>query len=215
MHNGFDTDPIADEQLVAEALLGEADATETLIRKIAPVLQTAASSFPPQHRQDLEQDAWEKLLRHNWKVLRRWKSLPEPMPLWRYVYAASRNAMLDRLEHMTRDPVASATPDLDIDKALDTTDEDNAAMDALGRCVRRARDRLSETYRLIISLRHDEGLMHRQIAERLGRTMGYVAGTLHRAEHYLQVEMLEECSELLGAFRVSMRVESAERGRHG
>jgi RNA polymerase sigma factor (sigma-70 family) len=215
MPNGFDADPVSDEQLVAAVLLGEAEARMTLIRKVAPVLEVAAKQFPPQHRQDLEQDAWEKVLRNNWQVLRRWKSLPEPVPLLRYVYMASRNAMIDQIEQMGRDPTTSAIPDDGIPEAQDTRDEEYAAVEALGRCVRRARKRLSETYQQVISLRHDERLMHREIAERLGRSLGYVAGTLHRAEHYLQVEILEECAELLGAFRVSMRVESAERGRHG
>ena len=62
-------------------------------------------------------------------------------------------------------------------------------------CLEHALEKLSATSRRIIELRYTEELSHRQIAARLNKTMGYVAGTLARAEQYFRDEIEAECSE--------------------
>jgi RNA polymerase sigma factor (sigma-70 family) len=92
-----------------------------------------------------------------------------------------------------------------MEEAPDLPDHDDPeralATKQLVECLARAKERLSHTHRQIIQLRHDLGLKHREIAERLGRTIGYVSGTLARAERHLREELLETCRDHLGSYR--------------
>ena len=67
----------------------------------------------------------------------------------------------------------------------------------LARCIERARENLSAMHRRLIELRHDCDMKHQEIAEVLGRSIGYVSGTLARAERYLGEEIKEACGDHL------------------
>ena len=78
-----------------------------------------------------------------------------------------------------------------------------AAADAqrLAECLESAKTRLSAMHRELIHLRHELALSYKQIATKLGRTIGYVSGTLARAERYLREEVIDACADHLGSFR--------------
>jgi DNA-directed RNA polymerase specialized sigma24 family protein len=56
-------------------------------------------------------------------------------------------------------------------------------------------------HRELIHLRHELALSYKEIAGKLGRTVGYVSGTLARAERYLREEIIDACADHLGSFR--------------
>jgi RNA polymerase sigma factor (sigma-70 family) len=114
-----------------------------------------------------------------------------------YVAVVARNLAKDRLASLPR-------PTAPIEEAPDLADPDDPERTLetrqLAECLDRAKGRLSETYRKMIHLRHDLGLTHREIANSLDKTMGYVAGTLARAERYLREELWETCRDHLARF---------------
>jgi DNA-directed RNA polymerase specialized sigma24 family protein len=69
-------------------------------------------------------------------------------------------------------------------------------------CIQGAIGRLSQIHGDIFRLRHFCGLRHQQIADQLGRSIGYVGGTLARAERNLVEEIREACADHLGDFGI-------------
>jgi RNA polymerase sigma factor (sigma-70 family) len=114
-----------------------------------------------------------------------------------YVAIVAGNLTKDRLRCLPR----PAAPIEEVPEIADPDDpEQTLETRQLAECLDRARERLSDTYRRIIHLRHDLGLSHREIADNLDKTMGYVAGTLARAERYLREELWETCRDHLEKF---------------
>lgn len=196
MPDPFEHEPDEYQCLMAQVLLGDNGAARTLVSRLAPLIRRVVSRrAPPSVKEDLIQEVWAHLWARNCLVLQRWD---RQGPFVHYVAVVAQNLVRDRLASLPR-PTApmQGAPDLadpdDPERMLQTRQ--------LAECIERAKERLSQTHRQLIHLRHEVGLKHREIADRLGRTVGYVGGSLARAERYLRDELLETCRDHLGWVR--------------
>jgi RNA polymerase sigma factor (sigma-70 family) len=195
MREPFDTDPAGDEKLVAEVLLGNDGAARALVDRLSPIIRAVSRRAPGEQREDLIQEVWVHIWSQNWRVLQKWD---RSGPLVNYVAVVASNFIKDRLSRRT----VSTTPVEEFPDIPDPRDpEEEADAEALTRCVEQAKSRLSQMHRELIHLRHELDLSYKDIAEKLGRTMGYVSGTLARAERYLREEIADACADRLGSFR--------------
>jgi RNA polymerase sigma factor (sigma-70 family) len=135
-------------------------------------------------------------------------------PFINYIAVVASNLIRDRLARMAPIPVHRGQSgraddeeeESEIERLPDpnSPDEDELVrrldVQRLAECVKSAINRLSETYRHIIQLRYGRDLTHEQIAQKLGKTTGYVGPTLRRAEKYLREEVRETCGDHLGDF---------------
>ena len=201
MPDRFEIDVDQDVQLIAKVLLGDDGAARTLVDRLSPIIERVAHGRAPRTDRavvvdDLVQHVWAHIWSRNAWVLQQWD---RTRPLQHYIAVVARNRIMDLLR-------AQGIPDEKLDDVPDAklTDPDNPVrnveVNQLAECVQSAKSRISQTYQELIRLRHDEGLKQREIAERLGRTIGYVGKTLARAEKYLREEILAVCGDHLGDF---------------
>lgn len=180
-----------DVALLARVLEGDDAAARELVRYLGPVVRRAATRRASGSvRDDLVQDVWRHLWQANCRVLQRWN---RERPLLSYVAAVARNHIVDQLRRL---PVAADEIDPDIPDPAEDAETTLLAAQLAG-CIERARQNLSATHRRLIELRHDCDMKLQEIAEVLGRTIGYVSGTLARAERYLRDEVKEACGDHL------------------
>lgn len=196
MPDRFDTDPEYCERLLAKVLLGDKDAAHGFVDLLAPIIRSVADRFDRGLTKDLIQDVWTHLWSNNCRVLQQWN---REAPLVHYVAVVALNVMRDRVRRRT-----IVTVPMD-DNCPDPPDANDPArpleVKQLAECLESAKGRLSQTHRELIHLRHELGWKHREIAAKLGKTVGYVGTTLTRAERYLREEIMEACAEYLGGFR--------------
>jgi RNA polymerase sigma factor (sigma-70 family) len=196
MANSFDMSPAATERLLAKVLLGDSGASRTLVDLLGPIIRRVAGGFdlPIEVREDLIQEVWSHLWTDNCRVLQKWGRRD---PLLNYVAVVASNLMRDRLAKRS-----IVTEPMEV--CGDAADPDNPArtveVKQLEECLEKAKDRLSITHRDMIRMRHEFGFKHREIANKLQKSMGYVSGTLARAERYLSEEIMETCADHLGDF---------------
>jgi RNA polymerase sigma-70 factor (ECF subfamily) len=201
MPSRFDTN--IDNRLVADVVLGDERAIRALYDRLAPVVRYAANLAPLDVREDCIQEVWEHFVSGNWRVLQRWNGSGA---LASYVMAVARNLVRDRLRSIGRAPVSidglpeGAPPIVDPNNPEGTIIEAERAA-----CVQRARTLLSQRHQEVIRLRHEVGLKHREIAERLNTTIGSVGATLARAERALADRILELCADHIGRLRDILR----------
>jgi RNA polymerase sigma-70 factor (ECF subfamily) len=203
MPSRFDTDPSIDRVLIADVLLGDERARRALYERLAPVLRYAANPAPVDVREDCIQEVWEHLVSGNWRVLQSWNGSGA---LASYVMAVARNLVVDRLRRMGRAPLPIDELPEGAPQIVDANNPEGTIIDAeRAACVQRARTLLSQTHQEVIRLRHEMGLKHREIAERLNTTIGSVGGTLARAERALGDKILELCADHIGGLRNILR----------
>jgi RNA polymerase sigma factor (sigma-70 family) len=196
MPDPFDTSPAACERLLAKVLLGDNGAARMLVSMLAPIIRRVAGRVaPPNRRENLIQEVWTHLWSDNCRVLQKWDRRG---PLVHYIAVVASNLMKDRLARR----VIVTEP---IDDYPDPPDPDDPARTVevrqLAECLERAKTRLSQMHRDLIYMRHELAMKHQDIANKLGRTIGYVGTTLGRAERYLREEIMETCADHLGSFR--------------
>jgi RNA polymerase sigma-70 factor (ECF subfamily) len=207
MSSQFDTNPAVDQELIADVLLGDRQAHDKLADRIGPVIRAAAYRAPRDLREDLINEVWVHFSNINWRVLQKWDARG---PLAHYVMVVARNFITDRLRHTGRpelpiDDVPEETPELVDDEHPERQIAERERITGTVRCVQSAKARLSETHRTIIELRHDLDLTYQEIADRLNRTIGYVSGTLARAERALADKILELCGDHIGRLQRILR----------
>jgi RNA polymerase sigma-70 factor (ECF subfamily) len=162
------------------------------------MVMAVASRYLPGEVEDAFQEVMIRLAGRSWLALRRWE---QRAPLAGYVARITRNWCTDRLRHSTGNPVRTDGEPLDPpDQDINRNPEALYFAREIRECIEKAINALSETHRRLINLRHVENLKHPEIAQRLGKTLGYVGPTLARAEQYLRDELREICPEHLGAF---------------
>lgn len=196
MPNQFDTNPSVDEQLLADVLLGDDRAARSLVSRLGPIIRWAAGRIASSDvREDLIQDVWKHLWSNNCRVLQCWDRSD---PLAHYVAVVALNLMRDRLAQRK-------IPTVPLGDCPEPTDPDNPALTLevrqLRECLENAKGRLSESHRDLIHMRHELGLKHKEIASKLGKTIGYVGTSLARAERHLREKLLQTCADHLGNFR--------------
>lgn len=190
----FETEPQNDRALIANALLGDRIAARKLVDRLDPIIRGGIRKYVSADRtDDFVQEVWAHLCARNYHVLQTWTG---EGPLINFVWIVTVNRVRDLLTKGEVPTDDIEPPDLPGDDDPERTVE----IKQLRECVQRAKGRLSHMHQNIIHLRYDLGMMHREIAERLGRTLGYVGGTLARAERYLRDEIREACGDHLGRF---------------
>jgi RNA polymerase sigma-70 factor (ECF subfamily) len=196
MPDPFEHDPAVYECVLAQVLMGDDDAARTLVDRLAPLIRRVVTRLAPHNRrEDLIQEVWAHLWSRNCQVFQRWNRRG---PFVHYVAVVASNLVRDRLATVSQ-------PTLPIEEAPEVPADDDPERELetrqLAECLERAKERLSQTHRHLIDLRHDLDLKHREIAERIGKSLGYVAATLARAERRLREEVWERCRDHLGSFR--------------
>jgi RNA polymerase sigma factor (sigma-70 family) len=187
---------------LANVLLGDRLAERELWSHLDPTIRRAVNKLVPLASLDLKEDLIQGVRAHlsvrNFRVLQRWNAQG---PLLGFVWVVARNRVLDQLEALP--PPAESMEEFADPAGPDDPEQNVVRMQlAEGRaeCIKRARERLSRGDQEIIHLRHDLNLKHREIAARLGRTLGYVGPTLARAERRLRNKLRETCRDHLGIF---------------
>jgi RNA polymerase sigma factor (sigma-70 family) len=195
MPDPFDTSPAADEKLVAEVILGNEGAARTLFNRLSPIIRRVSQRAPRELREDLIQEVFTHIWSRNCRMLQQWD---RSGPLIHYVAVVAANVIRDRLSKR----MVPTEPMVDCPDIADPNDPAlDAEAESLARCVESAKNRLSEMHHELIHLRHEVALSYKEIAQKLGRTVGYVSGTLARAERYLREEIVDACADHLGKFR--------------
>jgi RNA polymerase sigma factor (sigma-70 family) len=212
MPSRFDVDPVVDQRLVADVLLGDGRASRRLADRTGPVIRAAASRVPRDIREDVIQDVWVHLSDKNWRVLQKWDGRG---PLAHYIFVVARHHTMDRLRRAGRRELAiDDLPELPAEPVEAGNPEgqmlERERMAERAKCVNRAKTCLSDSHREMISLRHDSGLKLREMAERLNKTIGYVSGTLARAERALADKILELCGDHIGGLAQILRRRAVE-----
>jgi RNA polymerase sigma factor (sigma-70 family) len=195
MPDPFETNPAADEELVAEVLLGNDGTARTLVNHLSPIIRRVAQRAPPESRDDLIQEVWTHIWSRNCRVPQQ----DRRGPLVHYVAIVALNVTRARLSKrkVTTEQMEEECPD-----TSDPNDPQQAAeVEQLMQCVESAKKRLSQMHRELIHLRHELALSYKEIADKLGRTVGYVSGTIALVESYLREEIINACADHLGGFR--------------
>lgn len=195
------TDPIeADRALIANVLAGDAAAANRLLTDA----QSLACAYiwrnvPRSAHDDLVNEFLARLWDGNWRRVRAWRG---DAPLAHYLSRIFSHCQVDFLRKLraeqsaaqaVADDPTAVPPDLDPDPGP----EDAIAIDQLRDCLDKGINRITLNQQELLRLRHEESLMHREIAARLDRALGTVASNLADAEQALRRRMMGECAELL------------------
>jgi RNA polymerase sigma-70 factor (ECF subfamily) len=180
-----------ERQLVARAGKGDADAFAGLVRAHAPYVYNLALRLlqDPQEAEDLAQETF----------LRAWRALPRFRAEARFatwLYRIATNLCYNRLPVLKAELKA-----LDPDEGVPIPDEreyvSHAVLsDELQAHLHRAIAELPDGYRLLITLRHLQGMSYAEIAEATQMPLGTVKTGIFRARRQLQ-EVLAEWKETI------------------
>lgn len=208
MPDPFETDPEYWQALLANLLLGHVSAGRKLYNLLDPTIRCVANRLigrgtRQELKNDLVQDVWVHLCKNNYRVLQQWSG---NRPLQHYIAVVASNKMRDQLSRSNR-PEDPPDPDNQLHDPPATGDDPERALEVkqFAECRERAKARLSETYRTLIDLRHGKEMKHREIAELLGKTTGYVGPALARAERHLRDEIRATCPDLIDSFQSIFR----------
>lgn len=177
-----------DEQaLVERAQSGNDDAFNKLVTLHGSLVYNLClrTLGNPQEAEDAGQETF----------LRAWKALPRFRGQSRFstwLYRIATNLCYNRLPHLQRELSA-----LDPDEALDLPDERPGVEARLVSAetvaqVDWAVGQLSESYRLLITLRHMQGLSYAEIAEVTGMPLGSVKTGIFRARARLREKLANQ-----------------------
>jgi len=176
---------IAERQLIAQAQRGDAVAFEALVMTHAQFVHNLALRVVgnPQDAEDLAQEAF----------LRAWRALPgfrAEAKFSTWLYRIVTNLCYNHLPRLKKQ-LAELDPDED---ALQLADERQSTETGLlsrelEQVLHNAVDALPESQRLLITLRHTQGLSYTEIAEITGQPLGTVKTGLFRARRALQTAL--------------------------
>ena len=171
-----------ERQLITRAQRGDPAAFEVLVNTHAQYVYNLALRVvrDPHEAQDLSQEAF----------LRAWRHLPAfrgDAKFSTWLYRIVTNLCYNRLPRLKRE-LAEITLD---EGALDLTDhrqriEPGLLAKELRDHLHEAMDDLPESYRLLLSLRHQQGMSYADIAETTGMPLGTVKTGIFRARNLLR-----------------------------
>ncbi|MCP4360876.1 MAG: sigma-70 family RNA polymerase sigma factor [Chloroflexi bacterium] len=175
--------------LIRQAQAGNPTAFEALVNQYAPLVYNLALRTL-NNRQEAEDIAQETFVRA-------WKGLPTfraESRLGTWLYRITTNLCYNRLPRLKSELAA-----LDADEVIDLQDERPSvegilAAEELVVQVYTAVDNLPESYRLLISLRHRQGMSYKEIAQVTQMPLGSVKTGIFRARKLLR-EMLTMVEE--------------------
>jgi RNA polymerase sigma-70 factor (ECF subfamily) len=140
---------------------------------------------------ELFEEAMFKLLRNNGRALRSWKG---QCTLETWIYRIVRNACIDRLRKEGRRGEVPIPEPRERDRMRVSTGRASAEADALKRSdlrisLEQAIERtLSDREAIAVKLIYFEGFTYREVADRLGVSVGAMSGLVYRALGKLRAE---------------------------
>lgn len=175
-----------ERQLVTKARKGETEAFALLVQEHAPFVFNLALRLlqDPHEAEDLSQEAF----------LRAWQALPRFRAEARFttwLYRIVTNLCYNRLPQLKAE---FAALDLDVEVTIpDERQQANTALmtNALRVHLQQAIAELPDSYRLLITLRHLQGMSYAEIAQATDLPLGTVKTGIFRARRQLQEELQE------------------------
>ena len=173
--------------LIEKAQAGDADAFADLIEMHGTLVYNLAlrTLSDVQEAEDVAQETF----------VRAWKALPRfraDARLSTWLYRIATNLCYGRLPRLKRE-LAALDPDLEIDLPDERQRVEDALVSAeMIALLNRAVNQLPESYRLLISLRHMQGLSYAEIAEVANLSLGSVKTGIYRARQQLRRMLAEE-----------------------
>ena len=193
--------PIRDDlALIASVLAGDAAAVNRLLAYAEALARALIRrGVPRSAHDDLVNGFLSRLWDENWRRLRTWRG---DAPLAHYLSRMFAHYQIDFLRELAAEQRAAQAiaddPTAPLpDREVDPGPEHAIGIGQLRDCLDKGLDRVTPKQQELLRLRHEESLMHREIALRLERTMGTVASNLADAERALRRRMMGECAELL------------------
>ncbi len=189
-----DTDPRI-KRMIARLCSGDSDAWSEFIERYRRLIYSAihrvngryGGEWDETALDELFEEALYKLLRNNGRALKSWKG---QCKLETWIYRIVRNVCIDRMRKEGR---RGEVAELVEDRSAAAGAGDGAASRRENRDLRisleQAIDRVLTTREaLAVKLIYFEGFTYREIAERLGLTVGAVSGLVYRALAKLRTE---------------------------
>ncbi len=189
-----DTDPRI-KRMIARLCSGDSDAWSEFIERYRRLIYSAihrvngryGGEWDETALDELFEEALYKLLRNNGRALKSWKGQSK---LETWIYRIVRNVGIDRMRKEGR---RGEVAELVEDRSAAAGAGDGAASRRENRDLRisleQAIDRaLTTREALAVKLIYFEGFTYREIAERLGLTVGAVSGLVYRALAKLRTE---------------------------
>ena len=189
-----DTDPRI-KRMIARLCSGDSDAWSEFIERYRRLIYSAihrvngryGGNWDETALDELFEEALYKLLRHNGRALKSWKG---QCKLETWIYRIVRNVCIDRMRKEGR---RGEVAELVEDRSAAAGAGDGAASRRENTDLRisleQAIDRaLTTREALAVKLIYFEGFTYREIAERLGLTVGAVSGLVYRALAKLRTE---------------------------
>jgi len=176
-----------EQALIKEAQAGDTDAFADLVTMHGTLVYNLAlrTLGDVQEAEDVAQETF----------VRAWKALPRfraDARLSTWLYRIATNLCYNRLPRLKRELAA-----LDPDQEIELADERQKVEEALVSAemiaqVNTAVNQLPESYRLLISLRHMQGLSYAEIADVANLSLGSVKTGIYRARQQLRKMLAEE-----------------------
>jgi len=176
-----------DAELLDRARRGDAEAFTALVRRYAPLAHAVA--FSHTGRRDVSEELAHEAFCRAFEHL---DGLRKPDQFRSWLWGITRRVCLDWRRQMAQSKELTRV-------SPDTPSGDNPAREAEGEerrsRVRRAVEELPEKYRIVVQLRHLEGLSYEAIAAALGLSLGGVSNRLAAAREMLRSKLRPLMSE--------------------
>ena len=170
-----------DAELLKRASSGDADAFSALVRRYAPLAHAIARSFTD--RRDVAEELAQEAFCRAFIGL---DSLRKPEQFRSWLWGITRRVCLDWRREMARH---HAPLELTADVPSGDSPAREAELAERRRRVHRAVDELPEKYRIVVHLRHLQGLSYEEIATLLGLSLSGVSNRLAAARELLRVKL--------------------------
>lgn len=183
----------AERTLIKKAQAGDTDAFAGLVNMHGDLVYNLAlrTLDDPQEAEDVAQETF----------VRAWKALPRfraDSRLSTWLYRIATNLCYNRLPQLKRE-LAAFDPDLEIELPDERQGIEEGLLSAeMIERVNMAVNQLPESYRLLISLRHIQGLSYAEIAAVANLPPGSVKTGIYRARQQLRAMLAQELSDNSG-----------------
>ena len=179
----------SERDLIDHARTGDTVAFEALVSMHAPYVYNVAlrTLSSPGDAEDITQETFVRV----WRSL---NSFRGDAQFRTWIYRITTNLCYNRLPRLKRDLEALAIYD-DADDEIALPDdqqqvEQDVVLDELRQQLESTINKLPESYRLLISLRHIQGMSYAEIAEATGMPLGTVKTGIFRARRDLRVLLI-------------------------
>jgi RNA polymerase sigma-70 factor (ECF subfamily) len=178
----FEVPEVDEDELVLLAKTGDQEAFAALVRQNAEYVFNLAYRLTKnrEEAEDLSQEAFVRV----WKALPNFRSEAQ-FRTW--MYRIVTNLCYDRLPKLRRElALIEIDQVIEISSAPDRKPEARLLSREMQAELYEVIDNLPQSYRLLITLRHLQGMSYDEIAEATGQPLGTVKAGIHRARKMLK-----------------------------